>query len=127
MCLCGRPFRWSCGGVEAKHVASPNAACPWLHRKPLDAAIGQLLAPYRPGGWRKFVAFIKATKRRHRASTRTDITNRTRQRRLISKFHREKGLQLTCWPLLTMGMTNQTVEKHLNNNIMSEYYVGGGF
>ena len=32
------------------HAAPPNAACPRLHRKPLDAAIGQLLAPYRPGG-----------------------------------------------------------------------------
>ena len=31
-------------------MALPDAACPWLHRKPLDAAIGRLLAPYRPGG-----------------------------------------------------------------------------
>ena len=44
------PFRWSCGGFEAKHVASPDAACPGLQRKPLDAAIGQLIAPYCPGG-----------------------------------------------------------------------------
>jgi len=50
MCLCRRPFRWSCRGVEAKHVASPDAACPELHQKPLDAAIGQLLALYHPGG-----------------------------------------------------------------------------
>jgi hypothetical protein len=50
MCLRRRPFRWSYRGVEAKHVASPDAACPGLHRKPLDAAIGRLLAPYRPGG-----------------------------------------------------------------------------
>jgi hypothetical protein len=27
-----------------------DAACPGLHRKPLDAAIGRLLTPYRPGG-----------------------------------------------------------------------------
>ena len=32
------------------HAASPNAACPGLLRKPLDAAIGLLLTPYRPGG-----------------------------------------------------------------------------
>ena len=32
------------------HAASPNAACPGLHRKPLDAAIGRLLTPYRLGG-----------------------------------------------------------------------------
>ncbi len=31
-------------------MASPDAACLGLHRKPLDAAIGQLLAPYRLGG-----------------------------------------------------------------------------
>ncbi len=28
-------------------MASPDAACPGLPQKPLDAAIGQLLAPYR--------------------------------------------------------------------------------
>ena len=38
---------WS---VEAIHAASSNAACPGLLRKPLDAAIGRLLTPYRPGG-----------------------------------------------------------------------------
>ena len=32
------------------HAASPNAACPGLLRKPLDAAIGLLLTPYPPGG-----------------------------------------------------------------------------
>jgi len=31
-------------------VTLPNAACPGLHQKPLDAAIRQLLAPYRPSG-----------------------------------------------------------------------------
>jgi len=30
-------------------VALPDAACPGLHWKPLDAAIGRLLAPYQPG------------------------------------------------------------------------------
>jgi len=45
-----RPFRWPCGGVEAINPASPNEACPGLLWKPLDAAIGRLLAPYRPGG-----------------------------------------------------------------------------
>jgi len=44
-------FRWLCESVEAMHAyaASSNASCPGLHRKPLDAAIGQLLAPYRLG------------------------------------------------------------------------------
>ncbi len=45
-----RPFRWPYGGVEVVNAAFPDAACPWLLRKPLDAAIGQLLAPYHPGG-----------------------------------------------------------------------------
>jgi len=46
--------------------------------------------------WRTFVAFIKATKRRHRASSRSDSINVTRQRRLFWLFYREKGLELTC-------------------------------
>ena len=33
-----------------KHMALPDTACPGLLWKPLDAAIGRLLAPYRPGG-----------------------------------------------------------------------------
>jgi hypothetical protein len=31
-------------------MALPNAVCPGLLQKPLDAGIGQLLAPYRPSG-----------------------------------------------------------------------------
>ena len=102
-------------GVEAIaiHVASLDAAYPGLlHHKLLDAAIGQILAPYWPGGrqgnskqnndvyvsrstllavlmivavrryytmhiarWRKFMAFIKAMKRRHWASTRSNSIN----------------------------------------------------
>jgi len=65
------------------------------------------------------VAFIKATKRRHWASTRSDSINVTRQRQLFWLFHHEKGLELTCWP---RGMTYQTDEKHLTN--LREYFVG---
>jgi hypothetical protein len=54
--------------------------------------------------WRRCVAFIKATKCRQRASTRSDITNRTCQCRLILTFHCEKGLQLTCWLLIKIGV-----------------------
>ncbi len=47
---------WSpcCQGNTAQ-CASPNGAHPWLHAKPLDAAIGQVPVPYCPGGrhgWR---------------------------------------------------------------------------
>jgi len=52
--------------------------------------------------WRRFVAFIKATKRHHRTSTHSDIIKGTRQVWLFRTFHREKELQLTCWPLITI-------------------------
>ncbi len=44
------PFWWARQCTRAIQTASPNAACPGLLRKPLDASIGQLLAPYRPNG-----------------------------------------------------------------------------
>ncbi len=34
------------GRLEVIHAASPVEAYPGIHRKPLDAAIGQILAPY---------------------------------------------------------------------------------
>ncbi len=49
MHLCCRPFWWPRGCVGAMLLILPNAACPGVHWKPLDAAIGQLLAPYFPG------------------------------------------------------------------------------
>jgi len=54
--------------------------------------------------WRRFVTFIKATKRHHRTSTRSDIIKGTRQVWLFRTFHREKELQLTCWPRITIGV-----------------------
>jgi len=33
-----------------------------------------------------------------------DITNGSRQRRLFRTSHREKGLQSTCWPRITIGV-----------------------
>ncbi len=50
MHLCCGPFRRLCGCAGAIQMALPNAACPGLLRKPLDAGIGWLLAPYRPSG-----------------------------------------------------------------------------
>ncbi len=44
------PFWRPCGCAGAIQTASPNAACPGLLWKPLDAGIGQLLAPYCPSG-----------------------------------------------------------------------------
>ena len=44
------PFRWPWRCADEIRSASPEAACPGLHQKPLNAAIGRLLAPYRPIG-----------------------------------------------------------------------------
>ncbi len=44
------PFRWPWWSAGAIRRASPNAACPGLLRKPLDASIGRLLALYCPSG-----------------------------------------------------------------------------
>jgi hypothetical protein len=53
-----------------------------------DAAV---LYPAHHPRWRRFVAFTKATKHHHWASTRSDSINRTRQHQLFLQFHREKG------------------------------------
>ena len=70
------------------------------------------------------MAFIKATTRRHQASTRSDSINVvTRQRRLIPTFHREKRARVDMLtPNNNRGVTNQTDEKHLPN--LREYFVG---
>ncbi len=50
MHLRGGPFWRPCRCAGAIQTASPDAACPGLLRKPLDAGIGWLLAPYCPSG-----------------------------------------------------------------------------
>jgi hypothetical protein len=50
MHLICRPFWWPWWCAGAIQMAFPNAACPQLLRKPLDAGIGQLLALYCPSG-----------------------------------------------------------------------------
>jgi len=50
MPLCCGPFQWPWRCIKVIHAASPNAAFPGLHWKPLDAAIGRLLAPYHLRG-----------------------------------------------------------------------------
>jgi len=104
-----------------KQSALPDAAWPGLHRKPLDAAIGQLLAPYCPGGCQgdnqhnnngacthfagSFDGHRDATttKCHHRAST--VVSN-------ISSWKRAPVDILA--PNNKRGMTYQTDEKHLN-------------
>jgi hypothetical protein len=53
---------------------------------------------------RRFVTFIKATKRHHRTSTCSDSINRSMQCRLFLRFHHEKGLELTLAPNITIGV-----------------------
>ena len=58
--------------------------------------------------WRWFVAFLKATKRRHLASTRSDITQSDMLTPDIGGIFRcqinIKGLKLTFWPIITIGV-----------------------
>jgi hypothetical protein len=142
------PWRW----VDAIWSASPNAAWPGLHRKPLDAAIGLLLAPYYPMGrqggnqlnddathvltllavlmaiamrqyytasiprWRRFVAFINATKRRHRASTCSDMHQTDMPTPISGVYFIIKLLKKSSsCPNNNRGVTHQTDEKHLHN------------
>ena len=50
MHLVRHPFQWTQRCAGAIQTALPNAACPRLLQKPLDAGIWQLLAPYCPSG-----------------------------------------------------------------------------
>jgi hypothetical protein len=73
--------------------------------------------------WKRFMAFIKATKCRHQASTRSDITQSDTQRRLIPTFHRRKRAPIDMLaPNNNRGMTYQTDQRHLNN--LLENFVG---
>ncbi len=71
MYLCQRPFCWLCGCVEGIHAALPNAACPGLYQKLLDATIGQLLALYPPSS--------------HQGNKQTN---------------NNENIHLLCWPFL---------------------------
>jgi hypothetical protein len=90
-----RPFQWLCGGVEAVHAASPNAAWPGLLYYWLRIALAAARATANKtkmqnestlltismavavrwyytthiAQWSRSMAFIKATKRRHWVST----------------------------------------------------------
>ena len=122
-------FRWPWRCANAIQSASPDAAWPGLHWKPPDAVIGQLLAPYCPGGCQgnnqhnnngtctHFVGSFDGhcdattTKYHHRAST--DVSN-------ISSWKRAPVDILA--PNNNRGMTYQTDKKHLTNS--GKYFVG---
>ena len=76
------PLCWPCQWPSHAAIswALPDGGGLWLSLKPLNATItiGRALT---------LIA-----------------SNRTRQLRLFRTFHREKELQLTCWPLITKGV-----------------------
>jgi hypothetical protein len=73
--------------------------------------------------WRRFVAFIKATKRHHRAITRSDRHQSDMPTPISGVYFIVKSLKKSSsCPNNNRGVTYQTDEKHLNN--MSEYFVG---
>ncbi len=134
------PFRWPCGGVEVVHAASPDAAWPGLHRKPPPPAAARATANktkmqnvstlltilmviavrryYTPRitRWRRFVAFVKATKHRHQASICFDRHQSDMPTPISGVYFIVKSLKtsLSC-PHNNRGVTHQTDEKHLNN------------
>ena len=68
------------------------------------------------------MAFIKATKRRHWASSCSDSINRTRLPLILEVYFIFKSLKKSSsCPSNNRGVTHQTDEKHLNNK--SEYFV----
>ena len=117
-------FRWPWQCTDAIWSASPDAAwltpyCPGsrqgdnnttiMQNVPILLAVMMAIAMRRYytahiAQWRRFVAFMEATKHCHQASTHSDIIKGTHQLRLFWKFHQEKGLKLTCWPLITIGV-----------------------
>ncbi len=54
-------FWWPCG-YGAMRSTLPNGAHPWLHAKPLDAAIGQVPTRYCPGGYHGWRFWMKPKK-----------------------------------------------------------------
>jgi len=72
--------------------------------------------------WRRSRAFIKTTKRRHRASTHSDTINRTHLPTILGVYFIIKMLKkgLSC-PYNNRGMTHQSDEKHQHN--MKKFFV----
>ena len=73
--------------------------------------------------WRRFVAFIKATKRHHRTSTRSDITQSDTTTPVVSDISSWKRAPVDMLaPNNNRGMTYQTDKKHVT--FFPEYFVG---
>jgi hypothetical protein len=70
------------------------------------------------------VAFIKATQRHHRTSTRSDRHQSDMPTTISGVYFIIKLLKKSSsFPNINRGVTHQNDEKHLNN-MLSEYFVG---
>ena len=75
--------------------------------------------------WRRFMAFIKATERCHRASTRFDSIQSDMPTPVVSYISSWKRARVDMLATNNnKGMTYQTNEQHLTN--LREYFVGVG-
>ena len=146
-----RPFRWPCGGLEAGHTASTNAAWPGLSWKPhywlriapaaaratanktkvqnistlltilMAVAVHRYYTPHITR-WSRSMAFIKVTKRHHLESTCFDRHQWDMPTSISGVYFIVKSLEKSSsYPNNNRGVTHQT-DEHLNN--MSEYFVG---
>jgi hypothetical protein len=68
--------------------------------------------------WKRSRAFLKATKRRHRASTCSDIINRTCLPLILGVYFIIKSLKKgSSWPNNNRGMAHQYDDKHLSKMV----------
>jgi hypothetical protein len=72
--------------------------------------------------WRRSRAFIKATKRRHWVSTRSDSVNRSSQCCYLAWCLRCDGDSVERWQLLHRGVTYQSDEKDLADGVEYLYW-----
>ncbi len=96
-------FWWPCGYGGAMLGALPNGAHLWLHAKPLDAAIGQVPAPYCPGGCHGWQFWMKQ--------------NNTNKTQLLSSFlmvDRCKKAKQFLDPKWTLYSCHQCNKLHTN-------------
>ena len=99
------------------------ATCPPPLLAILMAVVMRRCYTPRIARWRRFVAFIKATKRHHGVSTCSDINQPDMPPLVVSDISSWKRAPVDMLaPNNNRGMTYQTDEKHLT--IFPEYFVG---
>ena len=102
---------------------------PWRQSTQLKCNMYPICWPFwwpyyaaRVAQWRRFVAFIKATKNHHRASTRSNRHQPDMPAPISGVYFIVKSLKKSSsCPNINRGVTHQTDEKY---HSMSEYFVG---